>query len=478
MKFLFIHSWQGFCLAEWYLREAISNYFGDEIHFESIDIPSNGIPANDTLQRIVFSWGPDIIGFSCHYWSIAAFFEASDWIKKTNPKAFIVLGGPQVNSINSAQIILESYKSIDFIIRGSGEESICKLIESFNLNKSRLTVPGLSFRDNGVIVHNKIINGSRWPKNLIFHQGNAKLTNHILALHEVSFETTRGCYSKCIYCYYPIDNFEIIDDEKVFSELLFICNSEVENLRICDTHFGGTKERAKKILRYLKKINHHTSVKIYPNLLHIDEEYIQLIKESGAQITSIGIQSTNLVALKKINRNGLHSEDRKIQLILNEFPDVPADLIVGLPGDSLSGLKKSFQETLSLGFSNVNIFRLMVFPGTTLSEKLTEYYDSEKIVISTQGQLIYSTDFPVKDQKKISNYIYALEIICWILRNQKVDITASERVSKFNNMTNKLNSDQLLDLFRNISLVNHSKNANMINQTLEGIELIFKKYDI
>jgi hypothetical protein len=77
----------------------------------------------------------------------------------------------------------------------------------------------------------------------------------------------------------------------------------------------------------------------------------------------------------------------------------------------------------------------MVFPGTTLSEKLTEYYDSEKIVISTQGQLIYSTDFPVKDQKKISNYIYALEIICWILRNQKVDITASERVSKFNNMT-------------------------------------------
>jgi hypothetical protein len=110
MKFLFVHSWQGFCLAEWYLREAISNHCKVVTHFQSIDIPSNGIPANDTLERIIFSWKPEIIGFSCHFWSVNTYIEACSWIKNINPKIIIVFGGPQVNSVNSAQNLRESKK--------------------------------------------------------------------------------------------------------------------------------------------------------------------------------------------------------------------------------------------------------------------------------------------------------------------------------------------------------------------------------
>lgn len=478
MKFLFVHSWQGFCLAEWYLREAISNHCQVLTQFQSIDIPSNGIPANDALERIIFSWGPDIIGFSCHYWSISTFVDASTWIKKISPKTIIVLGGPQVNSIKSAQSILESQKTIDFIIRGPGEEAICKLIENINLDKSQLTVPGLSFRDSGKIVHNEISIVCRWQKNLIFFQANSQLVESILPLNEISYETTKGCYSKCIYCYYPIDKFEILDDERIFSELSFICNLKIKNLRICDTHFGGTKERAKKILRYLSKVNHQISIKIYPDLHHIDAEYIKLIKTAGAQITSIGIQTTNPAALSKINREGLHHLKQQINLILKEFPEVPADLMIGLPGDNMKGLEKSFQDTISLGFSAVNIFRLMIFPGTKLSENFSDYYDPAKTSISPQGRLIYSQDFKLKDQKKTSNYIYALEIICWLIRLRKVNLSADKRIERFIRMTEKLDSGQLIDLHKKISLVDHSNDDIQRNKIAEKIIMTLKENDI
>lgn len=478
MKFLFVHSWQGFCLAEWYLREAISNNCKVTTHFQSIDIPGNGIPAHDALERIIFSWKPEIIGFSCHFWSINAFIEASAWIKKINPKIIIVFGGPQVNSINFADVILGNHKAIDYIIRGRGEVALCKLIESTKLNKTKLTVPGLSFRNSGKHVHNEVLHFYKWKRSLIFHQGNSQLVEHILPLSEISYETTKGCYSKCVYCYYPIDKFEIIDDERIFSELSFICSLKIKNLRICDTHFGGTKERAKKILHYLTKINHHISVKIYPDLHHIDEEYLRLIRDAGAQITSIGIQTTNPVALKKINREGIHLMDQQIKMILQEFPEVPADLIVGLPDDNIAGLEKSFRDILSLGFSAVNIFRLMIFPGTRLSENLLEFFNPAKTAISPQGRLIYSAEFQLKDQKQISNYIYAIEIICWMLRTRKIILSTDERIEKFIRMTKKLDSDQLIDLHQDISLVEHLNDNAQINRITEKIKMIFKEYDI
>lgn len=478
MKFLFAHSWKGFCLAEWYLREAISNHCKVVTHFQSIDIPSDGIPASDALERIIFSWEPEIVGFSCHFWSINTFIEASIWIKKINPNINVVFGGPQVNSINSARNILESQNAIDYIIRGPGEEAICKLIESIKLNKTKLTVPGLSFMNYGKIVHNEVLSFCKWKRSLIFHQGNFQLIEHILPLDQISYETTKGCHSKCIYCYYPIEKFEILDDERIFSELSFICNLKIKHLRICDTHFGGTKERAKRILRHLTKINHHISIKIYPDLHHIDEEYIQLIRDAGAQITSVGIQTTNPQALKKINREALHHMDQQIRLILKEFPEVPADLMVGLPGDDIMGLEKSFRDTLSLGFSAVNIFRLMIFPGTKLSENLSEYFDPAKTAISPQGRLIFSPYFQLEDQKQISNYIYAIEIICWMLRTRKIILSTNERIAKFINMIKKLDSDQLIDLHQDVSLIEHLNNNAQINRITEKIKIIFKDYDI
>ena len=403
MTFLFVHSWQGFSLAEWYLRSALEERFPGEVNFHSLDLPSNEIPANDLLPRSLFSHRPSLIGFSCFYWNIRYFEEVTRWIKKLFPEVKIVFGGPQVRSEKAATGILLGNESVDFIIRGEGEKALCGLMMEL-VKKSRQTfesIPNLSYRGEGSIRHNRE-SGPLSSRGLIFHSKNSILADTISNLDEVSYETVKGCYEKCSYCYYPTSRYAILDDALVLAELSFLCNQPLKDLRICDTHFGGSRERAKKLFRHLAELNKGIQVRIYPDLHHVDTEYMDLVKASGSLITSIGIQTTNMNVLNRINRKPIHHLADRIGVILKAFPNVPADLIIGLPGDSLSGVEKTFHDVLKLGFTRINLFRLMLFPGTEMYERQTDYFNNEQLIVSPSGQVITSSDFPPEVQPDLA----------------------------------------------------------------------------
>ena len=420
IKFLFVHSWQGFSLAEWYLRNAVESKCEIPVKFQSIDISSSGIPANDTLLRNISYFKPDLVGFSCHYWSLSFFIEASRWVKHLHPKCIIILGGPQTFSIYKAEEILNNHKSIDLICRGAGEETIVRVIEWIKGKFDWEKISNLSFRKNGVVVHNSEKTYSSKNRGLIFRLENTQLTEQLMRFNEVSYETTAGCYRKCAYCFYPTTKFEILDDYLVNSELSYLCSLKIPIIRICDTHFGGEKNRAKNILHHLIKVNKSSSIKIYPDVMHIDKEYLELIDTASAEITSIGIQTTCMDTLKTVHRNNVHTYREQIKLILEKFPSVPADLIIGLPGENKEIIFKTFQDVLDLGFRAVNVFRLMLFPGTELFENTSKYYDEKELSVTSQGQLLSSQYISIHDQQDITELIYSLEISCPLLKTRKV----------------------------------------------------------
>lgn len=418
MNFLFIHSWQGFSLAEWYLRSALTENYPGEINFHALDLPGTEIPANDLLPRALFYHKPDLVGFSCFYWNIDYFVKSVKWIKEVRPNTRIVFGGPQVRSVKATEKIFLECAELDFIIRGEGEAALCMLMDeiasgdSGNFHK----ISNLSFRMDGTIRHNPETRQVT-DRNLIFCKANKDISEQISALDEVSYETVKGCYEKCAFCYYPTSKYGTLDDELVFSELSFLCDQPIKNLRICDTHFGGNAERAKRILRHIAPRNNGIAVRIYPDVNHIDGEYIDLLKASGSIITSVSIQSTNLNALRVIGRKAVHRKTSRIRLILEAFPDVPADLIIGLPGDSVKGLKQTFNDVLDLGFSQVNLFRLMLFPGTQMYENRSAYFGDKSLIVSSTGQVIASSDFPPEVQPELSHMLYELEARCASVRS-------------------------------------------------------------
>jgi radical SAM superfamily enzyme YgiQ (UPF0313 family) len=444
LRLLFIHSWKGFSLAEWYMREAAARA-KVRIEVRGLALPADGVPPDDRLVRTLACWRPTWVGFSCHYWSAAAFVASASVVKHLCADTRVVLGGPQVASIEAAAAVLEKHRNIDFIIRGRGDEALPRLLEHDVDPEAvrRETIPGLSYRTENGLRHSPESLAPPRARGPIFHRANRELTEHLLHLSEASYETLTGCRCRCRYCVYPTGKVVTLDDDMVMSELAYLCDLGVPHLRVCDAHFGGTAGRAKKLLRHLARVNRRTSVKIYPDVRHVDEEYVSLVEAAGAEVTSIGIQSTNPECLKRVRRPVAHDAQREIEVLLGAFPTIPADLIVGLPGDTLDGLSDTFRDVLALGFSRVNLFRLHLFPGSELGADPAAHFDPGKTTATEHGQVLSSPRFPVSVQQDVAHLCYAMELAAPLVRTRALSGSPS-RI--FDALVEKVQPEALLDL--------------------------------
>lgn len=402
MKLLFVHGWRGFSLAEWILRHGCERA-GLEVSFQALAHPPAGAPATDALERLVAAWRPEMVGFSCHWWSLPDFIEAARWIGRRG--ATVVFGGPQVSSISMAEALLSQHKAIDLVVRGPGEQALPALIGGAGPS----AIAGASYRDGAVIRHTPAATARPTRDRLLFHPGNERLDEQVRDAFEVSYETVIGCRNRCSYCVYGAAAPVVLDEALVRQELAFLCSRRIRHLRINDAHFGGDADRAKRLLDHLARVNQRTSVKVYPDLRHLDREYLALVRAANAEVTSIGIQSTNHAALTAIGRAPVHTRRPAIEALLEAFPEVPADVILGLPGDDLEGVRATLVEVLALGFGQINAFRLTAFPGTPLGDDPEGAFGGP-VELSSSGQVLASPRFPREAQAELTRLALAAEV--------------------------------------------------------------------
>ncbi len=400
MRFLFVHGWRdGFSLAEWCLRDVLTRS-GDVV--EALPLPSDASPLADELERIVSVLRPELVGFSCHAWSLPRVLRAARLVKALAPHARVVLGGPQVSSRQAAEGLLQREACIDYVVRGEGEEALRGLVGHLEDSRPADEVPGLSFRRGREVFHS----GARamaWARGPIFHPGNVRLAEVLDHAPVASYETSRGCRGSCVFCTYATQPRAELPVELVSSELAWICALRVRHLRICDARFGGSPARAKRILRDLARVNTGTSVKIHPDPRDADDEYLDLLEPAGAEITSIGVQSTQPRALSACRRPPVEAE--VVAKILARFPRVPADVIVGLPGDDTAGVRRTIEDVLAMGFAELNLFRLHVFPGTPLSADPGLL--GEGALCAPDGALVSAPGFPLAQQEDLARLLSA-----------------------------------------------------------------------
>jgi radical SAM superfamily enzyme YgiQ (UPF0313 family) len=399
---LFVHGLVGFSLAEWCLRDAVARQRDLPVAFQSFEVTTDDFEQQESLRRAVAALRPQLVGFSCHAWTLELYRRAASWVKHLSPRTRVVFGGPQVSSAPAAERLLRDCPMADFVVRGPGELGLVQLLRAVAGRVDLDTVPGLSRRREGGFLHR--------PRKVIFHYGNRLAARRLEGLFQMAYETVRGCSRGCLYCVYPGEGMGLLEDELVRQELEFILSYRIPHLRICDAHFGATAARAKAILRHLAQVNRGTSIKIYPALEHVDAEYVTLAADAGAEITSVGIQSTNPAALQAVRRAPAPQHSEAIRLILERFPETPADLIVGLPGDDLQGLRGSFQDVLDLGFSSINVFRLTLFPATPIGDEAEKHFAQGELYVTSTGQVLSSGALSAEQQPAVAALVHAAQV--------------------------------------------------------------------
>ncbi len=285
----------------------------------------------------------DIYGFSVYIWNAREMYAFAADIKKMRPDSSIVFGGPEVSF--DADEILRNHPYIDSIITGEGEEVWVKLCAAYDDHE---TIPRIM---PGGICENFSKEGIEYSEDELC--GGSRV---------VYYESSRGCPYRCAYCLSAISGRvraksaeDTLDDMLRFEKV-----DHIKIIKFVDRTFNFDRERAKTIWRGLLdgKYTKNYHFEICAELL--DEESFDILScfPKGKIQLEIGVQSTNPETLRRVDRSD--KTDNIISAIerLHKMGNmhIHADLIAGLPGETMSSFSAAFNalygkcDMLQLGF--------------------------------------------------------------------------------------------------------------------------------
>ncbi|MDC7127088.1 MAG: radical SAM protein, partial [Spirochaetales bacterium] len=374
-----------FPLAACILKETLKN--NTQTSAADISISEYFLPLDDKkIAEELIDRQPDIIGFSTYLWNADTIIKISNEIKSKNKAIKLIIGGPQATAAPES---FEQTKLFDTIMIGEGEPLIADAV----LGK----INGISERKQHTDFE---ISAS--PYSTILKKDR---TEGIL------WEISRGCPYRCAFCYESrgFKTIRTINSKRIETELKLFRKNKIKKIWVLDPTFNHNGRHAEEVLTKI--------INIYPEAHYTFEIRAELMNKKLCSMFSeincslqIGLQSTNIRALKNINRS--LNEDKFINRCktMSEYGlCFGIDLIYGLPGDNYETFKSSVDFALSTAPNNVDIFPLSVLPATDLFE------NAVNLEIIHNGFPKYTTiktkTFSESDMKKAEKLTEAVDIL-------------------------------------------------------------------
>lgn len=349
--------------------------------------------SDEEISKKISDFCPDLVGISCQFsMQYKIYHEMFSLVKKANPGCITVAGGAHA-TVCPEEILKDN--NCDFILQGEAEYSFKELISALQEEGPFHTIDGLGWKEDGAL---RINSKSRWIEDLdalpfpdytcIGLEKYSGLGSSHGIRHRKSFSpiiTSRGCPGRCTFCSankvwgssYRVRSVKnVIEEMRILSDIF-----KVEEIMFEDDNVTANANRAKQLFREMKKED-FGFVWDTPNgvgIWSIDEEMIDLMKESGCIRLNFPVESGSQKVLNevikkplKLNRvKELISYCRRIKLDINMF------LIIGMPGETLKDIWQTFKFTAECRVHNPHISIATPYPGTLLFEdcKKNNYFN-------------------------------------------------------------------------------------------------------
>jgi radical SAM superfamily enzyme YgiQ (UPF0313 family) len=308
---------------------------------------------------------PDLFLFSLYVWNIERTLRLCKILIKRYPDAKFLFGGPEVNPDNR---FLLNDPAFTAGIVGEGELPLIDYISGIPLDKISGALTKEFFNPAGRIKTGFEPDDNPYIAGLIEHRPDVSMY----------FETVRGCPFKCGFCYYNkvYDKPVPMSREYLETYLDYARKNGLKEIFLLDPSFNA-QPGFDDLLDRLTALNSDGFFEFNTELradLLTDKQIVKL-KKLNLLEAEIGLQTTNALALKIMNRTGVVERtiaNSKKMLRLGMKPKI--DLIAGLPGDTLQNFKRSvdrvFEEDL---YDDIQVFRLSILSGTDFSVNRYKY---------------------------------------------------------------------------------------------------------
>lgn len=389
-KILLIHPYISFESADFiqalseplgllYLATYTKKYFGKTIDIKILDLYARGfrtkikrddgrivqgISSQDQIIRLITKEKPDIIGIHCNF---TGYFrdavEIAALSHKACPRAKVIMGGAHASQ--DAENILSKHSFVSFIVKGEGEITFCKLIESIQRgNPSSQKILGLVYRKKNGQVQ---INSERE----LLHDLNITLNRKFIdmeaykAINKQAFPlamnypvatvmASRGCPYNCIFC--STKNmwrrrWRTRTPEHIVKEIDdLVTNFGIREITFNDDQFLINKDWVNKICDLIISRDYSVSLALPAgtSVWLADEALLKKMKKAGFYRLCFPIESGSAETIKFIRKPVKFDVVLNIIKVANRLGFWTfANFIIGFPYET----KKSIQETIKFAYS-------------------------------------------------------------------------------------------------------------------------------
>jgi radical SAM superfamily enzyme YgiQ (UPF0313 family) len=342
----------------------------------------------DRLWTAIEEAPPDVLMLSNYIWNESLSLHLARLAKRVRPETLVVMGGPNISLEPERQLEwVESHPEIDVYVLGEGDflggDVVAHFVEAGSSIREMgaREIPSCIYRRPD----GELVRQGTWPRHKEIDEIPSPWLSGIMdeffdgKLAPI-LETNRGCPFTCTFCvqgtgwYTKVHNFTI---ERIREELEYVAlriqerSPEMGTLRIADSNYGMF-ERDIEISGYMGELQRKYGWPRYIDATtgkNRPERIIQSVeKVGGALVVYQAVQSMDDEVLKNIKRQTikLDAYEKILMHIRGRGLRSNSDLILGLPGESLTTHVTSIHKLLDAGVSQVTNFQLMMLKGSEL----------------------------------------------------------------------------------------------------------------
>ncbi len=307
---------------------------------------------------------PAIIGFGVYIWNVEETCTLVRLIRVISPETIIILGGPEVSYEYEEQQIVEH---ADYIVTGQADLEFAQLCSELLAGRKPV---------------NKIIHSLPFDLASI-NFPYAYYTDEDIRNRVIYVEASRGCPFKCEFCLSALDKSAIpfaIDEFLMQMQMLY--ERGARHFKFVDRTFNLKVDTSIRIMHFfLDKIDENNSQQLFLHFELIPDHLHDRLKSVIAQFPAgslqfeIGIQTLNPEVQQRISRkqNSEKVESNFKWLTQHSNVHIHADLIIGLPGETMSSFAEGMNRLYQMNADEIQVGILKRLRGTPIIRHTQEY---------------------------------------------------------------------------------------------------------
>ena len=303
----------------------------------------------------------DVVAFSTYVWNHQYNYLLAKKLKLAYPNKLIIFGGPEP-AIEDLEFF-KKYPFIDVVAKLEGEITFKQILEK-HVDGSFADIPGLIYNNQGHTVDTgpatRINNLEDVPSPYLTGLFDRLIANNPDVSWNATLETNRGCPYACTFCdwgsltYNKVKKFNL---QRVYDELEWFAKLKCSFISFTDANFGMFVERDDLIADKLIEVQQTYG---YPKIISIawaknqKQEVVSIVKKLMPYFNhglTLSVQSLDDNVLENIRRKNMEVSKLEEIFKLCEQNSIPmyTELILGLPGESMTSWKENFWRLFKSG---------------------------------------------------------------------------------------------------------------------------------